>query len=76
MEILFESLVEEWYNLVRLAPRAVAALTVFLIALGVGRVLGRVVLHVLARGKLRVTHRNFFRSLTLWLSGLVGVFWH
>lgn len=74
MEILFESLVEEWYNLVRLAPRAVAALTVFLIALGVGRVLGRVVLHVLARGKLRVTHRNFFRSLTLWLSGLVGVF--
>ena len=73
MDILMESLTEQWQGLVRLAPKIVLALVVFVLFIWIGRLLGRVVVHLLARGNFKTTHRNFFRNLTAWVVSIVGV---
>jgi small conductance mechanosensitive channel len=73
MDILVESLTEEWQNLVRLTPRLLVALIIFAISIFVGRLIGKAVVHILARGNFRPTHRNFFRNLTAWLVAILGL---
>jgi small-conductance mechanosensitive channel len=72
MDILLETLTEEWQSLVRLTPRLVVAIIVFVASIFVGRIVGKVVVGILSRGKFRPTHRNFFRNLTTWLVAMLG----
>jgi len=73
MEIFIESLTTEWHNLVRLTPRILTALLLFVVFLSIGRLIGRAVWHLVAKGNLKPTHRNFFRSLTAWLFAIFGL---
>jgi small conductance mechanosensitive channel len=73
VEILFQSLIEDWHSLLRLAPRIVLAVLVIVISFQVGRVLGRIFARVLAHGRLTDTHRNFFRGLFAWTFGIIGI---
>lgn len=73
MEILLESLQSERHNLVRISPRILVALFVLILFVIFGRLLGRAVVAIVARGNFKPTHRSFFRSLTGWLFGLIGL---
>lgn len=73
IEILLESLGNELEGLLRMAPRAALALAVFVLSLLLGRVLARLVGSVLERGNLSTTHRSFFRRVTVWAVGLLGL---
>ncbi len=73
MEILVESLSAEWQGLVRLSPRLLAAIIVFAISIAAGRLVGRAVSHLIARGRFRPTHQRFFQNLTAWLFGIFGI---
>lgn len=73
MDVLLESLSQTWQDLLRLTPRIVAALIVLLLFIAIGRLLGRGVVRLLARGDLTRTHLNFFRTLTVWLFALIGL---
>ena len=71
MEILLESIHEEWARLVRHAPRVLAALLVLVVFVVLGGVLGRGLDRMLRRGRVPVAHRGFFRDVARW--ALVGV---
>ena len=73
MEALMTSLQRDWESLVQLAPRLVAALLVLGVLIWVGRLVGRLVVKLLERGKLTRTHKSFFRHLVTWLFGMLGV---
>ncbi len=73
MDIVIESLSQEWQSLVRITPRLLVALVIFAISILVGRLLGKAVVHILASGDFRPTHRNFFRNLTAWLVAVLGL---
>lgn len=73
MELLMESLKAEWQNLVRLSPKILIALIIFVIFIFLGRMIGRAVAHIMMRGNFKPTHRNFFRNLTAWLLGILGL---
>jgi small-conductance mechanosensitive channel len=73
MEILLESLTEQWQGLVRLSPRILMAVLVLAVFIWIGRLLGRAIVHFLRRGNFKPTHRNFFRNLTAWLLGMIGL---
>jgi len=72
MDILLESMMEEWQGLVRLTPRVLVAILVVIVSIFAGRLIGKVVVSVLSRGNFRPTHRNFFRNLTAWLVAMLG----
>lgn len=73
LETLTDSLRTERDSLVRMAPRVILALVLFVVLIAAGRIVGRVVARLLERGKLTRTHRNFFRHLVTWLFGLLGL---
>ncbi len=73
MDIVGESLRTEGRSLLAAAPRIVAALLVLGAAIWVGGIVGRGVAVLLERGGLTPTHKVFFRRLTRWLVGLVGL---
>jgi small-conductance mechanosensitive channel len=73
LDILTQSIQEEWQALVRLMPRLVVALVVFLLFTWVGRLAGRLVSRLLERGRLTGTHRTFFRHLTTWVGAFIGL---
>jgi len=72
MDILLETLTDEWQSLVRLTPQIVVAIIVLLASIIIGRVVGRVVVGVLSRGNFRPTHQSFFRKLSIWLIAILG----
>lgn len=72
MEIFIESLREEWSNFLRLSPRVVLAVLIMVLLILAGRIAGRTLMHVLRRGQFSPTHRDFFRSLTTWVFGILG----
>ena len=73
MEALIDSLKNEWENLIRLAPRVVFALLVLVLLIWIGRVIGRLFVKFLERGKLTRTHKSFFRHVVTWSFALLGV---
>ena len=73
MDILIQSLTEEWHNLVRLSPRLFVALVVFVVSIFLGRLISRGVVGLLSRGNFGPTHRNFFKGLTRWVIAFVGL---
>ncbi|MFH1374775.1 MAG: mechanosensitive ion channel [bacterium] len=73
MDILLESLTEEWQSLVRLSPRLLMALLVFVVSIFVGRLIGRGVVGLLSRGNFGPTHRSFFKGLTTWVVAIIGL---
>jgi len=73
MDILVESLTEEWQSLVRLSPRLLVAMVIFAVSILIGRLFGKAAVHILARGNFKSTHRNFFRNLTAWLVAILGL---
>jgi len=73
MEILIESLKEMWENIIRMTPRILIAFIVFFIFHWIGRILGKIIVRVFARGKFKAVHRNFFRSLTVWVMSILGI---
>jgi small-conductance mechanosensitive channel len=73
MDILLETLTEEWQNLVRLSPRLLVALIVLIGSILVGRLISRGIVEILSRGKFKPTHRNFFRGLIRWIIAILGL---
>ena len=73
MEVLLESLEQEWRGLIRLTPKIVMALVALLVSIGVGRVVARMLVGVLTRGNLSKVHLSFFKQLTQWSFLLLGV---
>ncbi len=73
MDILLDSLNNEWRNLVQLSPKILLALLLFAASILVGRLASSVVVKILSRGNLRLTHRNFFRGLTKWVIATLGL---
>jgi small-conductance mechanosensitive channel len=73
MDILLETLTEEWQGLVRLSPKLLVALIVFAISIMAGRLIGRGVVRILSRGNFGPTHRNFFKGLIIWITAIFGL---
>lgn len=73
MDVLLESLINEWHSLLRLAPRILLAVGAFWISVVVGRALSRGLGRLLQRGTLPVTHKGFFQGVVVWVLGLVGL---
>ena len=73
MDILLQSLTEEWHNLVRISPKIVAALAVFAISVLAGQLIAGGIMRILSRGNFKPTHRNFFKGLTRWFIALIGL---
>lgn len=74
MQIVLESLQELWTNFLRLSPKIGLALIILILLIAIGRLVGGLLMRVLARGKFSATHRNFFRSLIVWLFAIFGIF--
>ncbi len=72
LNILFESLQNEWHALVRVSPRIVLALIVFTIFLLFGRFLSRNFVKVLSDKAATALHTGFFRNLIAWTFGIIG----
>jgi len=73
MEIFYETLMEEWYGLIRMLPRLIAAVIAFGFSIILGRFLGNVIAKIISRGNFKTTHRSFFRGLTQWLIVFLGI---
>lgn len=73
MDILLETLTEEWQGLLRMLPRIVVALIIFGASIIVGRLMGKGVVGILSRGNFKTTHRNFFKGLTIWIVIFLGL---
>jgi small-conductance mechanosensitive channel len=73
MNILIESLKDEWFNLVRLAPKILVALLMFLLILMVGRLISKTISLILSRHNFKPMHTNFFRGLTVWIFAALGL---
>lgn len=73
MELLIESLLAEWHQLLGILPRIVLALVAFVVIFTVGRLAARGVEQVVRRSDLPQTHGGFFRKLVVWLFSFVGI---
>ncbi|MFQ5526170.1 MAG: mechanosensitive ion channel family protein [Thermoanaerobaculia bacterium] len=73
MDLLLESLNQEWEVVVRMAPRAAIALLVLLVAIVVGRVLGTVVYRWSARSDLTEISRRIIRRVASWSVIVAGL---
>ncbi len=73
LEMMKESLAVEWQALIGLAPRIVAAIVVFAMFLFAGRMVGRGVGALLRRGDFTPVYQVFFRRLSVWLAGILGL---
>ena len=73
MEVLLDSLANEWQGLLRLLPRLALALLAFWLSIVIGRALGRALNRLLQRGSLSVTHKKFLQGAVVWLLGVVGI---
>lgn len=73
MEIVLESLRNEWEMLLRASPRLVAAVVLFLFVVVLGRLAGRGLSLVLSRAHFPQTHRDFFRKLVIWVFVFIGL---
>jgi len=73
VDTLIDSLTAEWQALVRLTPRVVLAVLVLLLLIWIGRVVGRLTVRLLEKGKLTRTHKSFFRHLVSWSFALLGI---
>ena len=73
MEALIDSLKAEWQTLVRLAPRLAFALLVLVLLIWIGRVVGKVVVKLLEKGKLTRTHKTFFKHFVTWSFAMLGI---
>ncbi len=60
-------------QLAQFAPRIAVAFAVLLVAIFLGRMLGRNLVRFLERGNLTRTHKLFFRNLVLWFFILLGL---
>lgn len=73
MELLIESMAEEWQNFVKLIPRIVLSLLIVTAFIWIGRLVGKAVRLILDRRNFKPTHTNFFRSLTAWIMAIFGI---
>lgn len=73
MDIVLQSLTNEWESLLRAAPRLIFAILVFLAILALGRLAGRGLSVVLARADSPMSHREFFRKLVIWIFVFFGI---
>lgn len=73
MEIILQSLVNEWEAFLRAAPRLVFALIVFALIVAIGRLAGRGLSLILAQADSPLTHREFFRKVVLWVFVFIGI---
>ncbi len=73
MELLIESLVQEWRGLVQLLPRVALSVVMFAALVTVGRLLGRGVENIIHRSDLPDLHGAFFRKVVVWVFVFLGV---
>ena len=73
MEILIDSLTEEWQNLVRLTPRLAVALATVLVFWYLGRSVSRLLTRIAARDGFRTLHLSLFRKLVVFVFAVLGV---
>lgn len=73
MDILMESLLHEWQNLLRILPRVIMAVIVLIIFIGIGRLLGKGLLRLLKGGNFTLAHKHFFHKIVVWVFILIGL---
>ena len=73
MNLLFESISNEWHNFVQVLPKLLIAVILFAVLLIIGRIMGKTVSLILKQRNFKPTHTNFFRSLIFWIFGLFGI---
>lgn len=73
LQLLSDNALLLWQDIIKLAPRLIAALVILLLAVWVGRGLGRVVSNILSRNSKSQTYHQFVKQLTTWLILLLGV---
>jgi small-conductance mechanosensitive channel len=73
MEILMESLRQDWHGLLQILPRLGISLVIIVLFLWFGKLAGRGLARVLRRGDLTGTHVSFFRIVVQWTLTIVGV---
>jgi small-conductance mechanosensitive channel len=67
-----EALRSIWQGLAQLTPELVVSLVIVVLTWLVGRGIGRLVLSLLTRGRMREIQRQFFRRVVTWAVYLVG----
>ena len=72
-EGIWESMERPLGQLAHFGPRVLAGLIVVIIAVYLGRALGRLVARVLEQTQLSRTHNLFFKNLTIWFCVLLGI---
>lgn len=73
MDIVIQSLRQDWEILLRAAPRVLFALVVFAAVVIAGRLAGRGLSLVLERARSPKTHRDFFRKMVIWIFVFFGL---
>ena len=73
MDIVLQSLTNEWESLLRSAPRLILAVIIFVIVVILGRLAGRGLSLILARADAPMTHRDFFRKVVIWIFVFLGL---
>lgn len=73
MDLVLQSLRDDWEMLLRTAPRLLFALLVFVLVIIAGRIAGRGLSLVLARAQSPKTHRDFFRKMVIWVFVFFGL---
>lgn len=73
LDLLTQSIREEWEALVRLAPRLIVALVMLALFTWLGRLVGQLVVRILQRRELTSTHQVFFKRLITWVGAFVGL---
>ena len=74
METLLKNFYERLAEFQEFAPKLVVAVLILAFAYAVGRIVGRMVATFLKQTQVSVTHKEFFRRLTIWLASSAGVF--
>jgi small-conductance mechanosensitive channel len=73
MDLIVESMAEEWRGLLRLLPRLAVSLLLVAVFIWTGRLIGRATTRLMERGKLSRAHRAFFGAAVSWAVALLGV---
>lgn len=73
MDVLIESLHAMWVQTLIWLPRVAIAVAIFAVAMGIGTLAGRAIARALAHYRMSLIHAAFFRRLTAWIFGFIGL---
>lgn len=73
MDVVIESLQAMWVQTLVWLPRVAIAVAVFAVAMGIGTLVGGAIARGLTHYRMSLIHAAFFRRLTAWVFGFIGL---